>query len=135
VSLLLDTNAILWLEQGIWMEPRAIEAIDDAASTSRVLVSAISAWEIGMLVDKGRVRLDLEAAAWFERFLKSPGVVSVSLTYTAALSASSLPVPFNSDPADRMLVATARELRVPIVTRDRTILAYAAAGHVQALPC
>jgi PIN domain nuclease of toxin-antitoxin system len=133
--ILLDTNAILWLDNGAPMSDESRSAIRAEISVAGLLVSPISAWEIGMLATKGRIHLALPALAWFQRFLRVPGIRLTPLTAEAALHASTLPDGFHADPADRLLVATARELSVPIVTRDRKILAYAAAGHVQALPC
>ena len=100
-----------------------------------MLVSPISAWEIGLLVAKSRLTLALEPQLWFDTFLTRPGVRLTPLTVTAAIASAFLPAPFHADPADRLLVATARELRVPLVTRDARILAFAGAGHLQALAC
>ncbi len=133
--LLLDTHTIVWLQAGDDMDHAAISHIDQLASIGGVLVSPISAWELGLLVSKSRLSLDLPPVAWFERVLALPGIKMVPLSATAAIGSSFLPEPFHKDVADRLLVATARELSVPIVTRDRKILAYAAAGHLQAIPC
>lgn len=132
---LLDTHAALWLDSGARMLPEAVAAIDAAASIGSAVLSAVTAWEIGLLVKKGRLTLDLDAAAWLDRFLAIPGIRLVPLSATAALASSFLPEPFHGDPADRMLVATARELGAALVTRDQRILAYAATGAVRALPC
>ena len=83
---------------------------------------------------KGRLTLDTVPAAWFQRFLDQPGVRLAPLTIEAAAGSASLPEPFHNDSADRLLVATARELGAPLVTRDAAILAYAAAGAVRAIP-
>lgn len=98
-------------------------------------MSVVSGWEIGLLARKRRLTLDLEPLAWFERFLAAPGIRLVPLSLKAALLSSVLPEPFHGDPADRMLVATARELDATLVTRDRKILAYAEAGHLRAMAC
>ncbi len=134
-ALLLDTHAALWLDSGATMRAAAVQAIDEAAAADGVLLSSVTAWEIGLLVRKGRLKLDVPPGAWLERLLAMPGVRLLALTATAALASSFLPEPFHGDPADRMLVATARELEAALVTRDERILAYAAAGEVQALAC
>ena len=67
--LLLDTHAVIWLDSGQPMAPPALEAIDEAAQEGAVLVSPVSAWELGLLVTKGRIALDVGALDWFERFL------------------------------------------------------------------
>jgi PIN domain nuclease of toxin-antitoxin system len=110
-------------------------AVRAAIPQSGLLVSPITAWEIGLLAAKGRLQLALPAPSWFMRFAGLPGIRVTPLTVSAAMAASYLPEPFHKDPADRLLVAVARELGVPVVTRDDKILDYAAAGHVQAIPC
>jgi PIN domain nuclease of toxin-antitoxin system len=73
--------------------------------------------------------------AWFDDLLALPGVRLIPLGHRAAIAASGLPGTLHRDPADRLLIATARELGVPLVTRDRRILEYAAQGHVDAIAC
>lgn len=133
--LLLDTHALLWLDSGAPMTRESIAVIDDAAGRGEVLVSPVSAWEIGLLVQKGRIRLDLEPLHWFERFLGLPGVRLTPLDVAAAISSSFLDEPFHGDPADRLLVASARLLPATLITRDARILSYAQAGHLRALAC
>lgn len=135
-ALLLDTHAALWLDSGAHISATARQAIDDAAVHGGVYVSPISAWEIGQLVARGRLLLNpSDPAIWFDRFLALPGVRLASLSPHAAIRSSLLPGQFHPDPADRLLVATARELNVPIVTRDRKILHYASTGAVSAIVC
>jgi PIN domain nuclease of toxin-antitoxin system len=117
------------------MTRESIASIDEAAARGEVLVSPVSARELGLLVRKGRVRLDLEPLPWFERFLGLPGVRLTPLGVAAAISSSFLAEPFHGDPADRLLVATARTLPAALITRDAQILSYAEAGHVGALAC
>lgn len=133
--LLLDTHALLWLDSGAPMTRESIAAIDDAAGRGQVLVSPVSAWEIGLLVKKRRIRLDLEPLSWFERFLGLPGIRLTPLGVAAAISSSFLDEPFQGDPADRLLVASARTLPATLITRDARILSYAEAGHLRALAC
>ena len=134
-SVLLDTHAVLWLDSGVPMRGAALDAIEAAAIGSGVLVSAVSAWEIGLLVRKRRLVLDTDPSAWLDRLLALPGIRLAPLQGAAAIRSSSLPEPFHGDPADRLLVATARDLAVPLVTRDQRILSYAESGHVRALAC
>jgi PIN domain nuclease of toxin-antitoxin system len=133
--LLLDTHALLWLDTGAPMSPQSIAAIDDAAAAGEVLVSPVSAWEIGLLVARVRIRLDLDPVAWIARFLRLPGVRLAPLSPEAAVRSSFLPGIPHGDPADRLLIATARTLPAVLVTRDARILSYAADGHLQALAC
>lgn len=134
--ILLDTHAVIWLAAGTELTDSARDAIETARNNGGVLVSTVSAWEIGALVRKGRLRFDLPPSAWMARFLTGAGVRSIPLSTGAAIGASELPDPLHGDPADRLLIATARELGVPLMTRDRLIRDYAAeTGAVRVIGC
>lgn len=98
-------------------------------------VSAISAWEVGMLVAKGRLSLTRAPIDWFDSFLIDREASVLDVTPSILVAASFLPALIHNDPADRILVATAREHDLTIITRDRAVLAYGAAGHVKVLAC
>jgi PIN domain nuclease of toxin-antitoxin system len=134
---LLDTCAIIWMVQAQPMASGALSAINHAAATGSVLVSPVSAWEVGLLATRRRQPLTFrpDPITWVERFLDRPGIRAVPLAHGVAVSAAMLPGELHGDPADRLLIATARGLGVPLVTRDRRILDYAAQGHVQAIAC
>ena len=119
------------------MTPESLGAIRAATARNRALVSPVSAWEIGLLARARRRDLEFRPSPseWFARVLEVPGIRLTPLTPEAAIGSSFLPGEFHRDPADRMLIATARMLNVPIVTRDTEILAYAAQGHVEAIAC
>lgn len=135
--LLLDTHAAIWLVGRAPMTPESLAAIRAATAHNRVLISPVSAWEIGLLARTRRQDLEFRPSPleWFARLLEVPGIRLTPLTPEAAIGSSCLPGEFHRDPADRMLIATARMLNLPIVTRDTEILAYAARGHVQAIAC
>jgi PIN domain nuclease of toxin-antitoxin system len=133
---LLDTCASIWLLEQQPMSAASLEAIRAATRSGRVLVSAISAREIGFLAQRPRRALSFEPSpqAWFSDLLTLRSRLA-PLGHGAAIAASSLPGQSHRAPADRLLIATARDLDVPLVTRDRRILAYAAQGHLQAIAC
>lgn len=134
-SLLLDTHVWLWLVQREpTLKPRVVAAIDEAAAGGGVLISAMSVWEVAMLEAKGRISLSTPCESWVATALSLPGVGLVPLSPAIAVASSRLPGAFHGDPADRILVATAREQRAVLVTRDERILAYSAEGHVHTLP-
>ena len=87
-----------------------------------------------MLVARGRLALPLPAASWFDQLAES-GVGWAPLTPQVLVDASFLPGRIHGDPADRILAATARAFGYRLMTRDRALLSYAEAGHVQALAC
>lgn len=90
-----------------------------------ILFSAVSAWEIALLVETDRIALDLPAEAWVRRSVSRPGINAVPLTYGAACRAYTLRHLEHRDPADRLLIATAVERDCPLVTYDPRIAAFA----------
>jgi PIN domain nuclease of toxin-antitoxin system len=108
----------------------ATSAIVSAGLCDGIFVSTISAWEIGMLSRPRPRRQPIvqclpDPKTWFARFLAGPGIKEAVLSSAIAIDASCLPGEFNADPMGRLIVATARHLRLPIVTRDRKIISYA----------
>jgi PIN domain nuclease of toxin-antitoxin system len=138
-SVLLDTCALIWLVNGNPLLVSATAAIIDAGRADGVFVSPISAWEVGLLSKSkpGRPALQFfpDPKTWFQRVMAGPGIREAPLTPEIAIDASYLPGELHGDPGDRLIVATARHLGMPIVTRDRRLLAYADARHVGAIPC
>ena len=135
-DLLLDTCAAIWTVEGEGMSEESVRAIGASlASGNPVFVSPITAWERGILTAKGRIASPMSPKRWFELLLSQPGVELARLSTGILIDASSLPGQPQGDPADRIIIATAREFDLTIVTRDRLILDYAAMGHVRALAC
>jgi len=135
-ALLLDTCAIMFVAENQAIRSLARQQVTAAAgSGDGVLVSPVSAWEIGLLAAKRGFVFFPDPRAWFQAFMVSPGVRLAPLTPEIAIESSLLPTPLHADPADRLLIATARVLQIPIVTRDRRILDYARANLVAAIPC
>lgn len=133
--ILLDTCALIWF---VNKEPFRAEA-DKALRHMEhdpvgVVVSPISAWEIGQLVSKGRLRLSTDPQSWFERPLQR-GMVLAPMPAAVLVASSFLPGRTLRDPADKILAATARSFDYRLMTRDRPLLDYAAAGHLQAIAC
>jgi PIN domain nuclease of toxin-antitoxin system len=134
--LLLDTCAVIWMAQALPLAREATEEIDRAFEEERpIAVSAITAWELGLLGRRGKLPAAVSPYSLFERFVGLGQVGVEPLTPQILIDSSFLPGDFHNDPADRIVVATARTLAMTIVTRDRAILAYAKAGYVRALLC
>jgi PIN domain nuclease of toxin-antitoxin system len=87
-------------------------------------VSVISCWEVAKLVEKGRLKLDRQIEDWIESAVSLRGLVLLPLTPEIAVESTMLPSPMHSDPADQLIVATARVLKVPLLTADSRLLAY-----------
>jgi len=139
-AVLLDTCAVIWLANGDPLAHAAAAAIVHAGLAEGVFVSSVSAWEVGLLSKPkaGRdpaVQFQPDPKTWFARLMAGPAIKKASLTPEIAIDASFLPGALHGDPGDRLIVTTARHLGVPIVTRDRRIIAYGRDGHVQVIAC
>ena len=134
MRLLLDTHILIWLAEGMDALPAASRRIvDRAARTEGLAVSAISFWEVAMLAERGRIGLTRTVPAWRQEVLAAPGLVEVPVTGDIGVEAVVLPGSLHGDPADRLLVATARRLGLRLGTRDARLLDYGRQGHVATL--
>lgn len=134
--LLLDTNAAIWIMRDEPLARMAQHAIDTAfQSSADVLVSPITALEVGQLVSRNRLDVLATPRVWFQRLLAIPGMRLAELSPDILIASSFLPGTPPRDPMDRILIATARELAATLVTRDRAIIAYGEAGNVSVVGC
>jgi PIN domain nuclease of toxin-antitoxin system len=88
-------------------------------------VSVISCWEVGKLVEKGRLKLSMGLGDWITAALALPGVVTLPLTPEIAVESVQLPLPVHGDPADQIIVATSRVLGANLLTADERLIQYA----------
>ncbi len=135
MSILLDTSAVLWLMNGERIAEEAKQAIDSHAISGGVFVSPISAWEIATVVRKGRMTLSMAPDSWFDAVLALRGVRPAPMPPRTLIASVFLPGDPPSDPADRILAATARAENLILVTRDRKLLLYGDEGHMRGLAC
>jgi PIN domain nuclease of toxin-antitoxin system len=122
--IVLDTHAWVWWVHGDAQLTELQKSTIAASETDVVGVSAISCWEIAKLVAYGRLDLSTPLDEWFEQALGYPGVHLLSLTPEIAIESTRLPGEFHRDPADQIIVATARVYGCPLVTSDSKILDY-----------
>jgi PIN domain nuclease of toxin-antitoxin system len=129
--ILLDTHVLVWFAEGDPRLPtRVREILAEAFAETEVCASPVSFWEMAMLASKGRLELSRAVPAWVRKFCGESGIVMMALTPEIAVEAGGLPGGMQGDPADCMLVATARHHDVPLLTSDLRILDYGEAGHV-----
>lgn len=129
---LLDTHALVWLLDGDErLGEKSRTLIQQSAQADSLYVSAITPWEIAMLVSKGRLTLVQEIGEWLRIAISMPGIRMAPLSIDVSVASTRLPGTFHSDPADRIIVATARHLGAILVTEDKLILDYGKAGHVK----
>jgi PIN domain nuclease of toxin-antitoxin system len=122
--IVLDTHVWVWWIHGGEQLTQAQREIITANETDLIGVSAISCWEIAKLVEYGRLELPCSSEEWFEQALSYPGIQVLALTPEIAIGSTRLPGEFHRDPADQIIVATARVYGCPLVTSDEKILNY-----------
>ena len=130
---LLDTHIWVWyLENETKRFSRRITPlVERAVRRGDVVVSAISVWEIAQLEAARRLELSVDVRTWVGRALAFPGVRLKGLSPSIAIESTRLPGQPHRDPADRILIATARLMGAALVTCDEALLTYAKAGHVR----
>ncbi|MFH1920296.1 MAG: type II toxin-antitoxin system VapC family toxin [Planctomycetota bacterium] len=129
--IVLDTHIWVWWVHGDSRLSHAHLALLEKHEQTGLGVSAISCWEVAKLVEKGRLKLPHALDEWMRLALGYPGLTLLPLEPEIAIESTRLPSPFHNDPADQIIVATARIHQCPVVTVDKRISDYA---HVQAAP-
>ena len=125
--IVLDTHALIWwVNDDQQLTDKARKAIEKEISSEdgQVFISTISAWEIAMLVQKGRLALTMDVKDWIDIVAAIEGVRFVPVDNEVAMQSARLPGEFHTDPADRMIVALARRQSIALVTSDAKIQAY-----------
>lgn len=120
---LLDTHVLLWwLDDPGRLSTAQRDVVETADSDSPLLVSDISLWEVATLHSLGRIRLATPLRDWLDKAVAPPLVRRQGISPAVAAEVAALPDSFHRDPADRILVATARVLGATLLTRDRLIV-------------
>lgn len=133
--LLLDTCATIWtIEDQLSVE--AAELLTERFRRDEtVYLSPITAWELGLLFSRGRLRSAVSPAEYWRRIVNIPNVRLADMPPEVLLQSSFLPDDILRDPADRIIAATAREYGMTVMTRDRSLLAFAREGYLSAVEC
>ncbi len=123
--IVLDTHVLVWWATGDpELSKKAKAAIEREKDGGEIIVSSISAWEIALLVERERLLLSMDVTSWLAMVGQIEAVRFVPVDVEIAVKSTSLPGTFHKDPADRIIVATARKLAVPLLTKDEKIRAY-----------
>ena len=120
--IVLDTHVWVWWVHGDERLNSSQSEIIQASETDIIGISTISCWEIAKLVENGRLELPVSLEKWFEQALSYPGIRILELTPEISMESTRLPGEFHRDPADQIIVATARVHNCPLVTSDERIL-------------
>lgn len=132
---LLDTYAALWVAAGE-VSQAAADALSDARNAGLLTyISPITAWKIGELARKGQFKSHTAPQRWFEQLMRAPDTALAELPPKVLIESAFLPGDLHSDPADRIIAATAREFGFTVMTNDRALLDYAKDGYLSAFAC
>jgi len=120
---LLDTHVLIhWVEGGSRLTPGQRGALEAATEDEPVMVSDITLWEVAMLANLQRIRLDRPLRDWLDAAVAPPRVRRVSISAAVVHEVAALPSTFRRDPADRIIVASARTMGATLLTQDRHII-------------
>ncbi len=122
--IVLDTHIWVWWVHGDEKITSSQLEMIEANEDGEIGISAISLWEIAKLVENKRLELPISLEKWFKQALSYPGIQIIELTPEIAAESAHLPGEFHKDPADQIIVATARVMKCKLVTSDERILHY-----------
>jgi PIN domain nuclease of toxin-antitoxin system len=123
--IVLDTHAwIWWVASPERLSPSAKQRIDNEAEKAPILVSSISAWEVALLVKKGRLELTMDVEDWIAKSESLPAFRFIPVDNRIAVLSSYLPGELHEDPADRIITATALTLGATLITKDQKLQDY-----------
>ena len=121
----LDTHAWIWfVSNPDLLSKKAKKAIDAAVKAKGLLISSISVWEVALLAAKNRLKLTLDVTDWVAKSEILPFFQFIPISNAIAIKSINLPQPLHSDPADRIIIASALSAGTPLVTKDKKILDY-----------
>ena len=128
--ILLDTHTWIWSHSATELLSDNVKKLIIKTQTDHRAIASISIWEFAMMVTKGRINVKIDPKHWLDNAIDNSGLRVIQLTPEIAMESCNLPGNFHKDPADRIIVATARTHNLTLLTKDRKIIEY---PHVQAV--
>ena len=133
-SVLIDTHILIWMmTSSEQLHSLDKEQLANAMRHGQLYISAISFWEIAMLARYGRLILSIPIEHWINEVLQTPGLHVLELSIPVLLESVQLPEGCHKDPADRMIIASARVYQYPLMSYDKKIIDYAQNGYLKIL--
>ena len=124
MSVVLDTHAwVWWMEGDSRLGRKTLRALDELPESERPVLCDVSIWEIATLLALGRWNCQLPFESWLEKATHARTVTVAPITSAVGVELTRLPASLHKDPADRIIISTARALKLPLLTLDRRILA------------
>jgi PIN domain nuclease of toxin-antitoxin system len=128
--ILLDTHTWIWSHSATKLLSDDVKKWIKKTLADQRAIASISIWEFAMMVVKGRINVKIDPKLWLDNAIKNSGLKVIELSPEIAIESCKLPGDFHKDPADQIIVATARIHNLTLLTKDRKILQY---RHVNAL--
>ena len=132
-GLLLDTHIWIWLSMGVNLTPTQVNLIKNYAVEASLYLSSISIWELAMLDAKKRITINTPINEWIKNSIKNSKIQTINLEQQIAVESCNLPGNFHADPADRIIVATARVHELSLISRDKNIIKYGAKNYLRVI--
>lgn len=130
-KLILDTHILIWYVEGINLSESQVALIDQMRDKASLYISAISIWEIALLVSRERIALSIDLDQWIKQALSITGLNLVDLSISILTQSCTLSNYEHKDPADRMIIASARSINSHLMTSDQKIIDYADKGYLK----
>jgi PIN domain nuclease of toxin-antitoxin system len=128
--ILLDTHTWIWSHSATKLLSDNVKILIKQTQTDQRAIASICIWEFAMMVTKGRINLKIDPKRWLNNAIGNSGIQVIELTPEIAMESCNLPGGFHKDPADQIIVATARTHNLTLLTKDRKIIEY---PHVKAI--
>lgn len=130
-ELMLDTHILIWYLQGTHLSEAQIQLIDQARNNNSLFISAITIWEISLLLQKEKITFSMSLNEVTAKITTIPGLQILDLTIDILVESTILPNYEYRDPADRMIIASCRHHDSYLMTRDQKIIDYAQKGYLK----
>jgi len=130
-KLVMDTHILIWYLEGIELSQQQVQIIESQRNLNQLYISAISIWEVSMLINKKKAAISIPINEWLNKVLSIPGLNIIDLSLTILVESCNLPDFDHKDPADRMIIASTREIAGHLLTFDKRILEYANNGYLK----
>lgn len=130
-KLLLDTHVLIWYLEGIKLSDDQVKEIEKARNNNELYISAISIWEISLLVAKEKIVLSISINEWLSRVRLIRGLKILDLSLDILVESCNLMHYTHKDPADRMIISSARDINAHLLTYDEKILDYSSKGYLR----
>ena len=131
--LTLDTHVIIWYVEGIKLSQKQVELINHFRAKNELFISNITIWEIAMLASAGKINFAVSFDNWMSKLLSIPGLNLIALSPEILIASCQLLHYECKDPADRMIIASCRQINSHLMTFDQEMISYGCQGYLKVI--